>query len=108
MKIPLRDISNARHCRAFVLSVHAIDHRKEQLQVVIIEAVQLFGDLADQDRICAFCVEELLRCDAEIVADHQELTHGRQCSAGGYALNIALAVFEVEAHLILRYAIFHP
>ena len=94
--------------RAFVLSVHAIDDSKEQLQVLIGEAVQLFGDLTGQDRISGFCSKELLRCNAEIVANHQKFAHGWQCSAGGNTLNVAFAVTEIEAHLVFGYAFFHP
>lgn len=54
------------------------------------------------------CIEELAGSYFQILADFQEVLHGRQGAPGRNGLDVTFVFAEIQAHLIFGYILFYP
>ena len=81
-------------------------HGNQSRQIVCSQILGQLREFANQLRFLGVCIEKLLGRNTEVIANEKELREGRQGLAGGNALNIALAMPQIQAHLVFRNAFF--
>ena len=79
-------------------------HGNQSRQIVCSQILGQLREFANQLRFLGVCIEKLLGRNTEVIANEKELREGRQGLAGGDALNIALAMAQIQAHFVFRNA----
>ena len=74
---------------------------KDHQNIAVVELTQPVGGFSYELGIFLAVVKKFVRSDAEIIAYREKLLHRRKRLAGRNVINIASAVPQVIAHLIL-------
>ena len=90
------------HCLLFSSRSHPLNESDQKLDILIRHGINVFdGFLLCQGGLLPF-VEKFHGSYAQIFADVEEFTHGRQRPAGCDTADIAGAVAQIQTHLSLR------
>lgn len=83
-----------------LMEAHSFRHGSQCEQVVFIHILDERVQFVDKNRFGYVRIKEILRRNAQVLADIQKFGQGGQRSPGRNALDIAFAVSKIQAHSV--------
>lgn len=95
----------SRYCLSFSASLHPLNESDQQPDIFIRHGINVFDRFLLGQGGFPFLVEKLHGCHAQVFADIQKFTHGRQRPAGGDALFNGIILYPSYLFKVLSFLI---